>query len=496
MTGMESRCFLAVDLGATSGRTMAATYDDGRISMRELTRFRNDIIPCGGHLFWDIASLYGNILHALRKAADEGIRPVSMGIDTWGCDFAFFGKDGQLLGLPYCYRDSHTDGACERFFSRMSREELYARTGIQFMDFNSLFQLDTLIAKGCSALEDAEKILFIPDALTYMLTGSQICEYTVASTSQMLNVRTKDFDPEILATLGLGREKFGKTVFPGTVAGRLTDQVAMETGMHALDVVAVAGHDTASAVAAVPACGRGYAYLSCGTWSLLGIETDNAVINGGSFRENFTNEGGVEGTVRFLKNICGLWIFEQCRKEFKNVPDNVGELAALCTATDFGSLIDPDAPCFSHPASMTEAVCSYCTATGQDVPQSPAEYVRCIFRSLALRYRQVLGVLNDMMPGNIDRLHVIGGGSLNAHLMQYTANATGIPVIAGPAECTALGNVLLQLKAAGIADGTDRIREIARASVNVREYLPQDMEEWDRAYSVFLEIQDACRSGS
>ena len=418
MTGMESRCFLAVDLGATSGRTMAATYDDGRISMRELTRFRNDIIPCGGHLFWDIASLYGNILHALRKAADEGIRPVSMGIDTWGCDFAFFGKDGQLLGLPYCYRDSHTDGACERFFSRMSREELYARTGIQFMDFNSLFQLDTLIAKGCSALEDAEKILFIPDALTYMLTGSQICEYTVASTSQMLNVRTKDFDPEILATLGLGREKFGKTVFPGTVAGRLTDQVVRETGMHTLDVVAVAGHDTASAVAAVPACGRGYAYLSCGTWSLLGIETDNAVINGGSFRENFTNEGGVEGTVRFLKNICGLWIFEQCRKEFTDAPEDVGSLAALCCTTGFDSLIDPDAPCFSHPVSMTGTITEYCRRTGQMPPQTPAEYCRCIFRSLALRYRQVTDILDRLTGERTEVLHVIGGGTRNRFLMR------------------------------------------------------------------------------
>ena len=493
ITVMEKRYFLAVDLGATSGRTIVASYDGARVTMDELTRFGNSMIPCRGHLFWDIAALYNEILLALRKAAVAGIRLSSIGIDTWGCDFALFGRDGQLLSLPYCYRDSHTDGASGRFFRKMPKEELYGKTGIQFMDFNSLFQLDTLKKQSCPALDAADKILFMPDALIYMLTGRQVCEYTVASTSQMLNVRTRDFDPEILAALGIGREKFGKIVFPGSVAGRLSEQVVQETGMDAV-VVAVAGHDTASAVAAIPASRKGYAYLSCGTWSLLGIETGDAIVDESSFRENFTNEGGVEGTVRFLKNICGLWIFEQCRKEFRDAPADVGGLASLCEDTDFGSLIDPDAHCFSHPVSMTGAICGYCRATGQIPPQTPAEYVRCIFRSLAMRYRQVLGVLQKMAPEKIDTLHVIGGGSLNAHLMQYTANAAGIAVIAGPSECTALGNVLLQLKAAGLADGLERMRQISRASVTVKEYLPQDQEEWDMEYSRFLDIQDIyCR---
>ena len=223
ITVMEKRYFLAVDLGATSGRTIVASYDGARVTMDELTRFGNSMIPCRGHLFWDIAALYNEILLALRKAAVAGIRLSSIGIDTWGCDFALFGRDGQLLSLPYCYRDSHTDGASGRFFRKMPKEELYGKTGIQFMDFNSLFQLDTLKKQSCPALDAADKILFMPDALIYMLTGRQVCEYTVASTSQMLNVRTRDFDPEILAALGIGREKFGKMVFPGTVVGRLAD---------------------------------------------------------------------------------------------------------------------------------------------------------------------------------------------------------------------------------------------------------------------------------
>ena len=491
MTDMERKNFLAVDLGATSGRTILATYDGDRVEMHELTRFSNNIIPLGGHLFWNIVSLYHEIIKALQKLSGQGISPVSMGIDTWGCDFVMFGPDGQMLGLPYCYRDSHTDGAAHRFFQKIPKDKLYSKTGIQFMDFNSLFQIDTLKSASCTALEAADRILFIPDALIYMLTGRQICEYTVASTSQMLDAAEREFDPEILSSLGLSREHFGEMVLPGTVVGGLAPQVVGATGMADVKVVAVAGHDTASAVAAVPASGKRYAYLSCGTWSLLGIEIPSPIIDSRSFRENFTNEGGVGGTVRFLKNICGLWIFEQCRKEFKDAPSEVAELAALCETADFDSLIDPDAPCFSHPQSMTEAVREYCTATGQQAPDSPAEYVRCIFRSLALRYRQVLGLLKDMSPEGIEVLHVIGGGSLNRHLMQYTADAAGIPVIAGPSECTALGNVLMQLKAAGLADSLDMMREISRASVTVREYMPHDREEWDRAYSRFLEIQSS-----
>lgn len=474
--------YFAVDLGATSGRTILATYNGETVTMKEVTRFANPMIPLGGHLYWDIANLYNEILKGLKTVADEGIAVNSIGIDTWGCDFAFFGKDGQLLGMPHCYRDQHTKGAQEKFFAKMPADEVYRRTGIQFMDFNSLFQLDTIKRNSCQALEHADKILFIPDALIYMLTGNAICEYTVASTSQMLNPMTGDLDTEILEALGIPREKFGVMTQPGTVAGTLTEQVQEATGLRAVPVVAVAGHDTGSAVAAVPAKDKEYAYLSCGTWSLLGIESEKAIITEDSFRENFTNEGGIEGTTRFLKNICGLWLFEQSRKKFKDAPSSVGELVALCESSTYDGLIFPDDPSFSNPSSMTAAIREYCSRTGQTAPETPADYCRCIFRSLAFRYRQVVEILETMCDFPIRKLHVIGGGSQNRYLMQYAANALNMPVICGPVEGTALGNVLMQLKASGAVDTLTRMREISGASVDLVTYLPEDAEKWNTEY--------------
>lgn len=480
--------YFAIDLGATSGRTILASFDGQKIKMREISRFSNPMIPMGGHLFWNLAGLYNEILDGLRKVADEGISIKSIGIDTWGCDFAFFGKDGQLLGMPYCYRDRHTLGAQERFFRKMSSKEVYQRTGIQFMDFNSVFQLDTLKRNGCQALENADKILFIPDALTYMLTGKAVCEYTVASTSQMLNPMTGDLDTGILDALGIGRERFGEIVRPGTFCGVLGGQIQEATGLGDVLVVAVAGHDTGSAVAAVPASDGEYAYLSCGTWSLLGIESDEAIITERSFLENFTNEGGIEGTTRFLKNICGLWLFEQCRKEFKDARASVSELVESVRHSSYDGLIYPDAACFAAPASMTAAIREYCIGTGQEAPQTPADFCRCIFRSLAMRYRQVVETLQKMCDFPIRRLHVIGGGSQNSILMQYTADALGIPVICGPVEGTALGNVLLQMKASGSVESMHRMREISAASVDLVTYYPAGTDIWKAEYEKFLSI--------
>ena len=469
---MKTLNYFAVDLGATSGRTILATFDGSRVEMKEVTRFANPMIPLGGHLYWDIAGLYNEVLRGLSEVADKDIEIESIGIDTWGCDFAFFGSDGQLLGMPHCYRDQHTVGAQEKFFEKIPASEVYKRTGIQFMDFNSLFQLDTLKRNGSQALEHADKVLFIPDALIYMLTGKAICEYTVASTSQMLNPMTGDLDEDILKALGLPREKFGAMTQPGTVVGTLTAQVQEATGLGAIPVVAVAGHDTGSAVAAVPVLDKEYAYLSCGTWSLLGIESEKAIISDDSFRENFTNEGGIEGTTRFLKNICGLWLFEQSRKEFKDVPESVGELVALCEQSTYDGLINPDASCFAAPASMTTAIREYCIAAGQAVPETPADYCRCIFRSLALRYRQVVEILQSMCGFPIRKLHVIGGGSQNRYLMQYAADALEMPVICGPVEGTALGNVLMQMKASGVVDTLEQMRAISAASVDLVTYYP------------------------
>ena len=339
------------------------------------------------------------------------------------------------------------------------------------MPFNSLFQLDTLRRNGCTALHEASKILFMPDALIYMLTGEAVCEYTVASTSQMLNPKTGDLDEELLASIGLTRNHFGRLVQPGERVGTLTPQVQQATGLGEVPVIAVGSHDTASAVAAVPADDDRFAYLSCGTWSLLGVESHVPIINDDSYRENFTNEGGLDGTTRFLKNITGLWIYEQCRKEWPAM--DVNEMNALATTSSCQSLINPDDPRFAHPASMTAAICEYLSETAQPLPQTTADYVRVIFRSLAARYREIVDILREITPVHIERLHVIGGGSRNQHLMQFAADALEMPVIAGPQEGTALGNALVQVRTAGLVTSLKEMRNIIKRSIELRTYLPR-----------------------
>lgn len=471
---MKTSHCLAIDLGATSGRTMLATFDGNCVGLKEYTRFANPMIRMGRHLFWDLPALYNEIIKALKQVAAEGLELTSIGIDSWGCDFAFFGKDGQLMRLPYCYRDSHTDGAMDRYFKKFDKRELYDRTGIQFMNFNSVFQLDTIRRSDFPFWDDIDTIYFIPDALTYMLTGKSVCEYTVASTSQILNAAEKDLDETILKSLKLKRKRFGKMVQPGTVVGHLSEEIRDLTGLGKVKVVAVAGHDTASAVAAVPALSSNFAYLSCGTWSLMGIESPYPIINDESYAQNFTNEGGVEGTVRFLKNIGGLWMLEECRKEFRNSPSNIVELSALCEQSECQAIINPDDPAFLHPGSMMTAIAVNCKQNGLPIPESDADFVRVIFRSLAARYAQILGILEKFAPFKIERLNVIGGGSQNKYLMQYTADAIGRPVVCGPAEGTSLGNVLLQLKAAGYVNSLEEMRKITSASVNPVIYTPKN----------------------
>lgn len=470
----------AVDLGATSGRTILATFDGKKVDMQEVSRFKHPMLPIAGHIYWNLPGLYHEILLGLKKTKaildGKGATLSSIGIDTWGCDVAFFHADGSIAGLPHCYRDGHTEGAVDKFHRNLTREQTYARTGIQFMDFNTLFQLDTMKRNGGCALEKADKILFMPDALAYMLTGNAVTEYTVASTSQMLNPNTGDLDETLLAEAGLTREKFGPIVNPGHVIGTITPQVQEFTGLGAVPVVAVAGHDTASAVIGVPTPDEEYAYLSCGTWSLLGIESDTPIINDASRSYNFTNEGGIDGTTRFLKNICGMWLFERCRAEWTEADapvDDVVALTALCHESECDSIIAPDDPSFDHPVSMTKAIRDYCSSTGQRVPEKPADYIRVIFRSLAARYKEVLGWLRELHPQpEVKRLHVIGGGSLNGHLMQMTADTLGIPVVAGPAECTALGNVLVQLRACGELSDLRQMRAVSAASTETRTYNP------------------------
>ena len=394
------------------------------------------------------------------------------------------GKDGNLLRQPYAYRDPHTVGAPEALFSRISRSEVYGKTGIQIMNFNSLFQLDTLRRNHDSALEAADKILFMPDALSYMLTGEMVTEYTIASTAQLVNAQTRRLEPELLKAVGLSEKNFGRFVFPGEKVGVLTEEVQKITGLGAIPVIAVAGHDTGSAVAAVPALDRNFAYLSSGTWSLMGVETDAPVINAETEALNFTNEGGVEGTIRLLKNICGMWLLERCRLNWGDTsyPELINEADAC---EPFRSLINPDDDCFANPADMEKAIAEYCRATGQAVPEKRGQVVRCIFESLALRYRQVLENLRSLSPRPIDTLHVIGGGSRNDLLNQFTANAIGIPVIAGPSEATAIGNVMIQAMAAGEATDVAGMRQLINRSIPLKTYQPQDTEAWDAAYIHF-----------
>ena len=494
---MKKTNFFCVDLGATSGRTILGSIVDGKLEQRELTRFPNNIIQTGGHFFWDIFALYNEVIRGLKVVAEEGIELASIGIDTWGCDFVMTGKDGGILRQPYCYRDPHTEGAMEEYFKLVPKAQVYEKTGIQFMPFNSLFQLATLRRHHDSALEAADKILFIPDALTYMLTGEAVCEYTVLSTSQMLDPRTKRIDSELIEAIGLKEENFGRYVQPGEVIGRLSQEVQQQTGLGAVPVVAVAGHDTGSAVAAVPAENERFAYLSCGTWSLLGIETQDAIINEQSFQYNFTNEGGIEGTTRFLKNICGMWLLERARKGLPPTPSerggdwywpqDVNQInREAMEAEAFQSFINPDDPRFANPKSMVEAIRSYCQETGQHVPSNYREVARCIFESLALRYRQVLGYLKELAPFAIEKLHVIGGGTYNQYLMQMTANSIGLPVVTGPVEGTAIGNMMLQAKAAGLVDDMFAMRRIIANSIELKTYLPQETEPWEKAYERFL----------
>ena len=480
--------FFAADLGATSGRTILGTLDGSKIEMEELTRFGNPIIQCCGHYFWDIYALYNEIIKGLKKVAEMGIQIQSIGIDTWGVDFVCVGKDGMLLGNPYSYRDPHTFQAMEDYFRLVPKEQVYAKTGIQFMNFNSLFQLAALTQENSSVLAAADKVLFMPDALSYLLTGKMVTEYSIASTSQILNPKTKQLDEELLAAIGLKPTLFADMVYPGTQIGVLTEEVQQMTGLGAVPVIAVAGHDTASAVASVPARNEKFAYLSSGTWSLMGIEAKDAIINEKSFAANFTNEGGVEGTTRFLKNICGMWLLESCRREWK---DNLSYDTLIQEAMQveaFRSVINPDSRCFANPSSMVEAIQHYCQVTGQPVPSTVGELTRCIFDSLALRYRQVMNMLRDFAEFPIERLHIIGGGSRNKQLSQFTANAVNMPVTTGPVEGTAIGNIMLQAKAADMVQTIGEMRALISQSIETEEFLPQDAALWDEGYEKYLKV--------
>ncbi|MDR2937538.1 MAG: rhamnulokinase [Prevotellaceae bacterium] len=488
---MAQHTFLAFDLGATSGRSILGTLENGKLHMQELTRFPNGPIQVGKHFHWNIFSLLENLKEGLRTCVKSGVTPTSVGIDTWGVDFGLLDKDGALLGIPYAYRDPHTNGMPEKYFAeKMPRREVYEATGIQVMNFNSIFQLFALKQNGSPLVDVAKSLLFIPDLLAYFLTGKKRCEFTFATTSQLFNPRTMQFEKKLLEAMGVSPELMQPLIMPGEEVGKLTAEVAEETGMAQIPLVAVGTHDTASAVLAVPAQGENFAYLSSGTWSLMGLESKKPIINDESYKFNYTNEGGVGGTIRFLKNITGLWLLERCKVEWAKHKDyTYPELVDMAKSEfPFRFFVDPDAPEFANPASMTKAIVAYCERTKQEAPATDAEFVRCIFDSLAMKYRYTLEKLKDFASHPIEKLHVIGGGAKNALLNQLTANAIGIPVMAGPAEATAIGNIMVQAMAAGCVKSVDEARAVIRASVQPDVYQPQDAEAWAAAFKKFLTV--------
>ena len=482
--------FLAIDLGASSGRAILGNIQNDHLELKEIRRFSNPIIEVNGHLYWDLFYLYQQVILSLQEIRSQGIEIRSVGIDTWGVDFVCFGKDGEPLRMPYSYRDPHTIGAPERFFRKMSKKEVYHKTGIQIMNFNTLFQLDTLQETQRSICPVIDKILFMPDALSYLLTGKMVTEYTIASTSQLMNPFTKEMDSTLLEAVGLTKDHFAPVVFSGEEIGKISDTVQHLTGLKELSVVAVAGHDTASAVLAVPAMNENFAYLSSGTWSLMGIESKEPVINDETYALNFTNEGGADGSIRLLKNICGMWLIEQCKKEWEqDAPLSYEEIVSAAEQSNpFQCFINPDAPCFASPSSMIGTIQDYCRQTNQYIPRTIGEIARTIYESLAFRYKQVLQNLQTLAPFPIETLHIMGGGSKNRMLNSFTANSIGIPVIAGPSEATALGNILLQAKGSGVVKNKEEMRRMVRNSMEPDTFEPAGREEWEGSYRQYLNV--------
>ena len=475
-TNTKTYRFLAFDCGATSGRAILGTFADGGFRMEEVYRFPNQTLEIGGKYYWNVYSIYEHFLKCLTELGKRHIPIDSIGIDTWGVDFGCIGHDGTLLGLPRAYRDPYTDGVPEKFFQEVPREKLYALTGIQIMNFDSVFQMFAQAEDGSVAYRHAKKILFMPDLLSYLLTRGKVCEYTIASTSGLMNPKTQRFEPSLMAAVGLNDDQIPDRVQPGEVVGKLRYNIAKETGLGEVPVVAVAGHDTASAIVAVPAVDEHFAYLSSGTWSLMGIEVAEPIINEQSARLNFTNEGGIEDTTRFLKNITGMWLVEQCRKKWKTQGKDYtyAELTEMAqSAKGYAGRINPDDPRFANPNDMEAEIKNALADKGYATPTNDAEMLSCIYHSLAERYKEVLDMLQEVAPFKIEKLHVIGGGSANDLLNQWTADAIGMPVVAGPTEATAIGNLMVQAKAAGLVKDRWEMRKMIGEAFEVAESFPK-----------------------
>lgn len=481
---------LAFDFGASSGRAMLFTLENGKLSIEEMHRFSNDPVMVNGKYMWDVLRLFYEIKKGINKTVNAGHADIeAIGIDTWGVDYGLFDENGMLLQNPYHYRDTRTDGMIEEADKEIGKRYIFDRTGIQFNFFNTIFQLMAAKKSGDSALKSAKKLLMMPDIFNFFLTGVMKNEYTEASTSQLLDPVNKVWDKELIEKIGIPYDIFCDIIKPGEVIGMLSDDICAELGCPKVPVIAVGSHDTASAVASVPAGeGYNYAYISSGTWALMGCEIDEPKINDATFKYDITNEGGVCDKIRLLKNIMGLWIIQESRRQWeregKELSFNDLEQAAW-KAEPFKSFIDPDYQDFATPGNMPEKIRNFCRKTGQPVPESEGEVIRCVAQSLAFKCRMTLEALEDIQGGKIDVIHMIGGGIKDSMVCGFISCATGRKVMAGPVEATSTGNAVVQLMSLGKIESLKEGREIIKNSFPIKVYEPEESEKWNEAYESF-----------
>ena len=492
----KTQNYLAIDLGAESGRVILGFFDGKRLDLHEVHRFPNTPVGIPSHagrisLHWDILRLWSEIKQGIGRAVhQENVDVSGIGLDTWGVDFGLLDKSGTLVGNPYYYRDNRTDGMLEEAFQRVPREEIFEQTGIQFMQINTLYQLLSMVLRHAPELETAKTFLTMPDIFNFWLTGQAVCEFTNATTTQCYDPRRRTWADALLKCLGIPRRLFPPIVPPGTILSGILKPLGEELGTHAA-VITPACHDTGSAIAAIPAADDHYAWISSGTWSIMGTNVKEPVINAQSLANNFTNEGGVGGTYRFSKNIMGLWLVQECRRTWAAAGEEYtyAQLTEMAgSATPFTALVDPDCVDFLHPGNMPERIRNYCQRTGQNIPTQKGEIVRCALESIALKYRYVLERLEKMTASTLQPIHIVGGGTQNRLLNQFTADATNRRVITGPIEATAIGNILTQAIALGHIPSGEQGRQIVQNSCDMAAYEPGQTAAWDEIYPRFCNL--------
>jgi rhamnulokinase len=478
--------YIGVDLGAESGRVMLGEINGEDLCLEEIHRFENRPIDRDGSLNWDFSELLSQIKVGIAKSIRQADgRICGIGVDSWGVDFGLLGEDGELLENPFHYRDRRTNGVPEKAFEIAGKRTIYDNTGLQFLQFNSVYQLLAMKLAGSAVLEKARRLIFMADLVSYYLCGRAYGEYTLASTSQLMDMKTGRWSEELFEKLGLPVEIMPEIVQPGTVVGKLRKEIADVPGSGEIDIIAIGSHDTASAVAAVPALGERWAYLSSGTWSLMGLEVPQAIINDKTFEYSFTNEGGVDNTIRLLKNIMGLWLSQECRRQWQREGAELSyaDLTEMAEkAEPFFCRIDPDYGDFLAPGDMPQKINNYLAGRGVGPIEEKGQMIRVILESLAFKYRLTLERLEDVAGMSIDNLHLVGGGIQNELLCQFTADATGKRVVAGPVEATAIGNILMQARAVGQIETLAQARRIVANSFELKEYTPQNNEVWNQQY--------------